>query len=86
MLRSYESLMTQPIYGADPDMDGTGQSQNSRAKVAQPTSAERIKAQQEKEASFVWKDNGNGMLVNQHGQLKTKHVVLRRYYFSEHSW
>lgn len=76
MLRSYESLMTQPIYGGEPDMDRTGQEQGSRAKVAQPTSAERAKAQQAKEATFIWKDNGNGRLINQHGQLKTKHVAL----------
>jgi len=67
------------VYGSDGAV--TGQSQKQAQSVSggqkqQMSPAERIKAQQDKESTFVWKDNGNGMLVNQHGQLKTKHVAV----------
>jgi len=83
MLRSYEPLVMadEYIYGSDGAVGGTGTGQSQpvsggQVKSAPPSSADRLKAQRDKEATFVWKDNGNGMLVNQQGQLKTKHPSM----------
>lgn len=71
MLRSYESLCAGPIYGATPESESDGKSSRSRSQQEQ-SKAERIKAQQEKERSYIWKDIGNGFEQNQHGHRRTK--------------
>lgn len=72
MLRDYNvSSMEGVIHGAEHQPE-----EESKPVQKQLTKQERAKAVAEKEKSYVWKERADGVLVNQHGHLKTKPVPL----------